>query len=235
MLLGQRRQLFVVPLVDADRDPRCQLFPPPGSHSSSCPPKLCITVVNGDAQYCDAMNAVKCRSPVIHRIDGRPARSTPSSGSAAEKMAQPSTAAILVRKIYTVPAEIMQDLALFPHPALMFAVKPLGSRVGFQQKPEVGKRMAKLLAGGGVSRRRLNKLSCAGWLPHDRGFVSGLPRSRGERRQWPAHNRRRGFPNRPRRPPGASNARCALCCDLLLASLVTRSLVVAERSGRSPR
>ena len=39
--------------------------------------------------------------------------------------------------------------------------------------------MAKLLAGGGLSRRRLNKLSCAGWLPHDRGFVSGLPRSRG--------------------------------------------------------
>ena len=44
---------------------------------------------------------------------------------------------------------------------------------------EVGWRMAKRLAGGGVSRRRLNKLSCAGWLPHDRGFVSGLPRSRG--------------------------------------------------------
>jgi len=27
-------------------------------------------------------------------------------------------------------------------------------------------------------RRRLNKLSCAGWLPHDRGCVSGLPRSK---------------------------------------------------------
>ena len=27
-------------------------------------------------------------------------------------------------------------------------------------------------------RRRLSKLSCAGWLPHDRGCVSGLPRSR---------------------------------------------------------
>jgi hypothetical protein len=27
------------------------------------------------------------------------------------------------------------------------------------------------LAGGGASRRRVNKLSCAGWLPHDRGFV----------------------------------------------------------------
>jgi hypothetical protein len=31
-------------------------------------------------------------------------------------------------------------------------------------------------------RRRLNKLSCAGWVPHDRGSVSGLPRSRVERR-----------------------------------------------------
>jgi hypothetical protein len=31
-------------------------------------------------------------------------------------------------------------------------------------------------------RRRLNKLSCAGWVPHDRGSVSGLPRSRLERR-----------------------------------------------------
>jgi len=26
-------------------------------------------------------------------------------------------------------------------------------------------------------RRRLSMLSCAGWLPHDRGFVLGLPRS----------------------------------------------------------
>ena len=31
-------------------------------------------------------------------------------------------------------------------------------------------------------RRRLNKLSCAGWVAHDRGSVSGLPRSRVERR-----------------------------------------------------
>jgi hypothetical protein len=32
IFLGQRRQLFVVPLVDADRDPCRQLFPSPGSH-----------------------------------------------------------------------------------------------------------------------------------------------------------------------------------------------------------
>ena len=37
-------------------------------------------------------------------------------------------------------------------------------------------------AGDRARRRRLNKLSCAGWLPHDRGFVSGLPHSKDERR-----------------------------------------------------
>jgi hypothetical protein len=37
-------------------------------------------------------------------------------------------------------------------------------------------------AGDSTRRRRLNKLSCAGWLPHDRGFVSGLPHSNDERR-----------------------------------------------------
>ena len=30
-------------------------------------------------------------------------------------------------------------------------------------------------AGDRTRRRRLNKLSCAGWVPHDRGSVSGLP------------------------------------------------------------
>jgi hypothetical protein len=37
-------------------------------------------------------------------------------------------------------------------------------------------------AGDRTRRRRLNKLSCADWLPHDRGFVWGLPRSKDERR-----------------------------------------------------
>lgn len=50
-------------------------------------------------------------------------------------------------------------------------------------------------AGDRTRRRRLNKLSCAGWLPHDRGFVLGLPRSKGRASvRGPAHNRRRGFP-----------------------------------------
>jgi hypothetical protein len=57
----------------------------------------------------------------------------------------------------------------------------LGSRMGLQQVP---KSMDVWRNAGWrrVSRRRLNKLSCAGWLPHDRGFVPGLPRSKDERR-----------------------------------------------------
>ena len=34
VFFGERRQLLVVPLVDADRDPRCKSLPPPGSHRS---------------------------------------------------------------------------------------------------------------------------------------------------------------------------------------------------------
>ena len=50
-------------------------------------------------------------------------------------------------------------------------------------------------AGDRTRRRRLNKLSCADWLPHDRGFVSGLPRSKWRASVWgPAHNRAGGFP-----------------------------------------
>ncbi len=38
------------------------------------------------------------------------------------------------------------------------------------------------MAGDKTLRRRFNKLSCAGWIPHDRVSVSGLPRSRIEHR-----------------------------------------------------
>ena len=71
--------------------------------------------------------------------------------------------------------------------------------------------MAKLLAGGGVSRRRLNKLSCAGWRPHDRGFVSGLPRSKG---RASADGRLitgdEGSPTGPAARQALRNKRCAL-------------------------
>jgi hypothetical protein len=40
----------------------------------------------------------------------------------------------------------------------------------------------------------VNKLSCAGWLPHDRDSVSGCLVLSDERRRRPAHNRSRGFP-----------------------------------------
>jgi len=61
VFLCQRRQLLVVPLVDADRDPCRQLLPTPGSHRGLYPPKHCITVVNGAAMYCEAVIVVNCR------------------------------------------------------------------------------------------------------------------------------------------------------------------------------
>src|ERR1700757_1715094 len=57
-------------------------------------------------------------------------------------------------------------------------------------------------AGDRARRRRLNKLSCAGWLPHDRGFVSGLPRSKDERRCGDRLiTGQKGSPPRPCRRP----------------------------------
>ena len=72
------------------------------------------------------------------------------------------------------------------------------------------------LAETGPRRRRLNKLSCAGWLPHDRGFVSGLPRSKGRASvRGPAHNRPGGFPTVIlSRHAGGAHQRCAIV-DLL--------------------
>jgi hypothetical protein len=40
----------------------------------------------------------------------------------------------------------------------------------------------------------VNKLSCAGWLPHDRNSVSGCLVLETSVGIWPAHNRSRGFP-----------------------------------------
>ena len=62
----------------------------------------------------------------------------------------------------------------------MFAFKVFEHNYSFPRRRivPVGVRRA----GGRTRRRRLNKLSCAGWVPHDRGFVSGLPHSRDEHR-----------------------------------------------------
>ena len=106
---------------------------------------------------------------------------------------------------------------LFPQPALMFAVKPLGETAGLRPAP---KSVADVETPGGrrVSRRRLNKLSCAGWLPHDRGFVSGLPRSKGRASaERPAHNRRRGFPNRPAARQALRDKRSCACAAVSFA------------------
>ena len=69
---------------------------------------------------------------------------------------------------------------VFQQPALMFAFKVFEHNYSFPWRRivPVGVRRA----GGRTRRRRLNKLSCAGWVPHDRGFVSGLPHSRDEHR-----------------------------------------------------
>src|SRR5246127_1461878 len=61
-------------------------------------------------------------------------------------------------------------------------------------------------------RRRLNKLSCAGWLPHDRGFVSGLPHSKDERRSGD-----RLITGQEGSPPRSYRRQCAPA-DLLLST-----------------
>src|SRR6266481_2227844 len=67
-------------------------------------------------------------------------------------------------------------------------------------------------AGDRTRRRRLNKLSCADWLPHDRGFVSGLPRSKDERRSGD-----RLITGQEGSPPRSCRRPCAPA-DLLLST-----------------
>ena len=117
-------------------------------------------------------------------------------------------------------------------PALMFAVKSTdvryrsGSAAGISELDACSRRR------GG--RRRLSKLSCAGWIPHDRGFVSGLPRSRGRASAVPAHNRSRGFPNLA--PPPTAGTLCDPqsrrgCC---LLNLTRNGPDEADHLARSP-
>ena len=81
-------------------------------------------------------------------------------------------------------------------------------------------------------RRRLSKLSCAGWLPHDRGFVLGLPRSREQASAWPAHNRERGFPTAFRPRPYALVGRKSVSFLTRLRDI--RALNRCEGSGDGP-
>src|SRR5215469_1800948 len=91
-------------------------------------------------------------------------------------------------------------------------------------------------AGDRIRRRRFNKLSCAGWLPHDRGFVSELPRSRSERRLRPAHNRSRGFPTAILSPAARTIGFASVDpLSPLSADGLIRRAAAAARSGQSPR
>jgi hypothetical protein len=58
--------------------------------------------------------------------------------------------------------------------------RDLGAIICSVMAEEVGSKVR--TAGDRTRRRRFNKLSCAGWIPHDRGSVLGLPRSRDEHR-----------------------------------------------------
>jgi hypothetical protein len=95
-----------------------------------------------------------------------------------------------------------EESRVFPHPALMFAFKSSGAI--FVSAAAEGAGSEVRTAGDRTRRRRLNKLSCAGWLPHDRGFVSGLPRSRGERRSGD-----RLITGQEGSPPWSCRRRCA--------------------------
>ena len=75
---------------------------------------------------------------------------------------------------------LIRESRVFPQPALMFAFKGSDATICSAVAEEVGSEVR--TAGDGTRRRRLNKLSCAGWVPHNRGSVSGLPHSRNERR-----------------------------------------------------
>jgi hypothetical protein len=75
----------------------------------------------------------------------------------------------------------------------MLAFEGSDAIIRFAAAEEVGSEVR--TAGDRTRRRPLNKLSCADWLPHDRGFVLGLPRSKGRASvRGPAHNRAGGFP-----------------------------------------
>ena len=83
---------------------------------------------------------------------------------------------------------------LFPQPALMFAVKSADAVSRLRLSPNANKKQSDAHGRRQRLKTPVNKLSCAGWLPHDRDSVSGclvLGTSVGT---WPAHNRSRGFP-----------------------------------------
>jgi hypothetical protein len=99
----------------------------------------------------------------------------------------------------------------FSVPCSHVRVQGVGTQLsGSAAAEEVGSEMR--TAGDRTSRRRLNKLSCAGWLPHDRSFVSGLPRSKDERRSGD-----RLITGQEDSPPRSCRRQC-VPADLLLST-----------------
>ena len=77
--------------------------------------------------------------------------------------------------------ETSKGRGLFQQPALMFAVNRFVHRTSIWLSPVADFSDAHGRRRG--LRRRLSKLSYAGWLPHDRGFVLGCVGLESERRQ----------------------------------------------------
>jgi len=121
---------------------------------------------------------------------------------------------------------------VFPQPALMFAFKGSDATICSAVAEEVGSEVR--TAGDGTRRRRLNKLSCAGWVPHDRGSVSGLPHSRNERRSGD-----RLITGQEGSPPWSCLRQCApldlLCSASFPPVRSVGSSIRRERAGRCER
>jgi len=76
----------------------------------------------------------------------------------------------------------------------MFAVKSSDAVSRLRLSPNANKKQSDAHGRRQRLKTPVNKLSCAGWLPHDRDFVLGCLVLDDERRRRPAHNRSRGFP-----------------------------------------
>src|SRR3984885_10239306 len=76
----------------------------------------------------------------------------------------------------------------------MFAVKSSDAVSRLRLSPNANKKQSDAHGRRQRLKTPVNKLSCAGWLPHDRNSVSGCLVLETSVGIWPAHNRSRGFP-----------------------------------------
>jgi hypothetical protein len=68
---------------------------------------------------------------------------------------------------------MVPSAAFFQQPALMFAVKSSDAVSHLRLSPNANKRQSDAHGRRQRLKTPVNKLSCAGWLPHDRDSVSG--------------------------------------------------------------